>query len=431
MHPFIAAVVVLCLAMVALPRPDLALVALLAIVPAAAIVDPDGATVPLLAATAIGVVLFRMTLTGFRPRVHLGLILLIAFAVMWSYLMPQVAQTPDRSWGDLACLLTGLGVLAASAVVHPSPRSVACCVAGTGACAAGYLLIGGEYVADRLTGLGLNSNYLGAMLALALVAAVGLARLDRSWAWLLPALACALALLETRSRGAFLMAAAGLACVLLVGRPMRQKVVITLTVLAVAMALPGTFDAVEDNLMGKRSSTELTANTEVRMEAALLALRVALDHPIRGIGYGGFPSYAHSPSALSIYINTHNDYLRLAAEAGVVTLALFLALLWLGLCRRHAPDRVVLQSLCAAYAVGLLFANTLGNVVVTAPFWVSLGCLLAQARRPHPGGASRGRPSGSTHAFPAPQEAARRASAYGPVGAGDRPSAETGAHADK
>lgn len=430
MPPFIAAVVVLCLAMVALPRPDLALMALLAIVPPAAIVDPEGAAAPLLPATAIGVVLFRMTLTGFRPRAHLALILLIAFAAMWSCLMPQVAQTPGRSWGDLACLLTGLGLLAASAVVHPSPRSVACCVASTGACVAGYVLIEGEYVADRLTGLGLNSNYLGAMLALALVAAVGLARLDRSWAWLLPTLVCALAILETRSRGAFLMSAAGLACVLLAGRPMRQKAVITLTVVAVAMALPGTFDTVEDNLMGKRSSTELTANTEVRKEAALLALRVALDYPIRGIGYGGFSDYAHSPSALSIYINTHNDYLRLAAEAGVVTLAMFLALLWLGLCRRHAPDRAVLQSLCAAYAVGLLFANTLENIVVTAPFWVSLGCLLAHARRRHPAIPSHRRSSPSTHAFPAPLEAARRSS-HSPVSTGDRPSAETGAHANK
>jgi hypothetical protein len=35
-----------------------------------------------------------------------------------------------------------------------------------------------------------------------------------------------------------------------------------------------------------------------------------------------------------------------------------------------------------AYAVGLLFANTLTNLTVTAPFWVALGCLIAARRRP-------------------------------------------------
>jgi hypothetical protein len=31
----------------------------------------------------------------------------------------------------------------------------------------------------------------------------------------------------------------------------------------------------------------------------------------------------------------------------------------------------------AAYAVGLLFANELANLVVSMPFWLALGCLLA------------------------------------------------------
>ncbi|MEU9009420.1 O-antigen ligase family protein [Streptomyces sp. NPDC048479] len=379
----VAAGVVLCLALVVVPRPDLVLLALLGIVTLVAVVDPDGGALPVLVAAGVGLVLFRAVLTGFRQRVHLALIVALAFVVTASFLLPQVTLLTDRSWSELASLLLGLGLLAASAAAPPGPRPVACLVTGSGACAAGYLLVRGEYADDRLTGLGLNPNYLGAALALALVAAVGLARLDRSWVWLLPALPCAVAILQTRSRGAFLMVAAGLACILLVGRPLRHKVLISLTILAAALALPGSLDAVGENLTGNRTSTELTANTEVRKQAALLAVRVALDHPFRGIGYGGFAGYAQSSSGLGININTHNDYLRLAAEAGLGTLALLVALLWLGLGRRYAEDRAILQSLGVAYSVGLLFANTLGSLVVTAPFWVSLGCLLAsrQGRR--------------------------------------------------
>lgn len=417
-----AASVVVCLALLAVPRPDLALLMLLGIVPVAAVVDSSGVALTVLVAAGVGLVLFRVTLSGFHLRVHLALIVLTAFAVTWSFLLPQVTLLVDRPWSGLASLLMGLGLLAASAVAPPGPRPVAYLVAGSGAGVAGYLLARGEYVDDRLTGLGLNPNYLGAMLALALVAAVGLARLNRSWVWLLPALPCAVAILETRSRGAFLMVAAGLACVLLVRRPLRHKVVIALTILAVAMALPGTLDAVDGNLTGNRTSTELTANTEVRKQAALVAVRAALDHPVRGIGYGVFPGYAQSPSVFGIYINTHNDYLRLAAEAGVGTLALFVALLWLGLGRRYSADQAILQSLGVAYSVGLLFANTLGNLLVTAPFWVSLGCLLAHS--------TRRQPTPSFLPSPALGKAECPTARPGSVKAGVSPSAGTGINLD-
>ncbi|GAA2629351.1 O-antigen ligase family protein [Streptomyces vastus] len=378
--PTLAVGVVVCLAMLVMPRPELALSMLLVIAPVAAVVDSDGPALPVLVTVGVVIVLFRVALRGFQPRAHLALILLTAIAVTASFLLPQLMLQADRSWSGLASFLLGLGLLAASAIAPPGSRTVAYLIAGSGAGVAGYLLMRGEYVNDRLTGLGLNPNYLGAVLALALVAAVGLARFNRSWVWLLAALPCAGAILQTLSRGALLMAAAGLACVLLVGRPLWQKVVIALTIIGVLMVLPGSLDAVEGDLTGNRTSSELTANSEVRKQAAMLAIRVALDYPLRGIGYGAFPGYAHSPSALGVYINTHNDYLRLAAEAGIGALALFMALLWLGLGRRYAGDQLILHSLGVAYSVGLLFANTLENLTVTVPFWICLGCLLAHSR---------------------------------------------------
>lgn len=381
--PAAAATGALCFSLVLWPRPDTALLLLLGAVPVAALVDPGGTTLPAMAMAAVALLLFRLVPTA-RVRIELALVMCLSVAITVSYFLPLSPLQVERPWKAWALVLTGLGLLAATVLAPPEPRRVVRIVAGSGTGVAGYLLVRAEYADHRLTGLGLNPNYVGAVLALSLVAAVGLARLDRSRAWLLPALVCAAALLQTRSRGAFLMAAAGLVCALLAGRPLRHKALITVTALVPALLLPGSLDALEGSLTGSRSATELTANAEVRKRAALLAVRVAFDHPFRGIGYAMFPEYARTSSSLGIYINTHNDYLRLAAESGFVALVLLLALLWLGLARRCTADLAVLQALCLAYAVGLLFANTLTDVLVSAPFWTSLGCLLARSRRDGP-----------------------------------------------
>jgi O-antigen ligase len=374
-----AAAVAICVGLVVWPRPDLALVMLLALVPAAAAAGHRGTTLPTMVLGAAVLLLLRVAVDGPRLRLDLLLILLTAAAVTVSWLMPEESFHVEQAWKACGLLLVGLVLLAVSALRPPDPRRIAQVVAVSGGLLAAYLLIRGEYAADRLTGLGLNPNYVGAALALPLVAAAGLARFSRSWLWLMPAVVCACALLETRSRGAFVMAAAGLTCVLLAARPLRYKVLIAVAVLTFTAMLPGTLGSMEGNLTGSRTATELTANSEVRMQAALLAVRVALDHPLRGIGYAMFPEYARSSSALGIYINTHNDYLRLAAESGLVTLVLLLALLWLGLARRYTAHHVVLQALGVAYATGLLFANALTDLVISTPFWISLGCLLARS----------------------------------------------------
>ncbi|WP_225837914.1 O-antigen ligase [Streptomyces sp. NK08204] len=374
-----AAAVAIAFAVIVWPRPDVALLMLLGLVPVIAVVHSGGSPLYVTVVGGVGLLLVRLTLNGLRARLELLLILLMACAVTLSCLLPPESLRIEHQWKGCALMLAGLGMLAASMLAPPDPRRIAQLVGGAGAGVAGYLLARGEYASGRLTGLGLNPNYVGAVLALALVATIGLARFHRTWVWLGPAVVCTSALVETRSRGAFLMAAVGLAGVLLAGRPVRYKVLIALALIVATQALPEALDSVQGDLTGSRTSTELTANTEVRKQAAALALRVALDHPLRGIGYGLFPEYARTSSTLGIYIDTHNDYLRLAAETGSVTLALLVALLWLGLVRRYAADHSILQSLCAAFAVGLLFANALTSFVVSTPFWISLGCLMGHA----------------------------------------------------
>ncbi|WP_338676834.1 O-antigen ligase family protein [Streptomyces sp. SCSIO 30461] len=390
-----AAVVATCFGLVVWSRPDLSLVLLLGLVPVTAVLDPAGTATAALVAGGVAILLLRILLRGLRLRcdlLALALVVLLALAAAASHLLPPLPTIAEGDGAGCAALVMGLALVAVSAMAPADPRRIAQVVALSGAAVAGHLLVQGEQATDRLIGLGLNPNYLGAMLALPLVATAGLARLQRSWLWLLPALVLATAITETRSRGAFLMVAAGVTCVLLAGRPLRRKVLIAAAAFAAALLLPGTLDAVGDMLTGNRQSAELSANNDVRGRAAWVAARMALDHPLRGIGYGAFPDFARMSPELGIYINTHNDYLRLAAESGVSALVLFAALLWLALARRHSPEQAVLQSMGVAAAVGLLFANALASLLVSVPFWVLLGCLLAQSRRRQPAVAPPSRP---------------------------------------
>jgi O-Antigen ligase len=309
--------------------------------------------------------------------------------VLVSYAFPVVSLPGAESrLFNLVGLVIGLGLLAVAVAVPPSGRHVAAVTAVAGAAAAGYALVVGGDLHGRLQGLHLNPNYLGALVAVPLVAAVGLATATRRPVWLLAALPCLTALFATRSRGAMIAAAAGL-FVLYARRGWRRQPLLVVAAVVAGLAVLSGFVDVAAVPLG-RSTAELEYNNAVRAGTARFALEVALSHPLRGIGYSMYPSLAASSHGIGLYINTHNDYLRLAAESGGAALALFLVLLWLGIRGgQRSPDAPVLRAIVVAYAVGLLFANTLANLTVTAPFWVALGCLIAGYRQRGEGSSRR------------------------------------------
>jgi O-antigen ligase len=239
----------------------------------------------------------------------------------------------------------------------------------------------GDHVDGRLEGFAQNPNFLGALLVLPFVAAVGLAGRRRS-AWLVPATVCLAAMVATQSRGAFVSAAAGVAVALLQGRRRGIQAAIMAAAIALGTVFPGAIDAVEHLAVGDRPAAELTQNSSIREHVAWFAAKVAVAHPLRGIGYGVFPSYAENSPGLGIYIATHNDYLRLAAETGIPAFLVFLMLIWLGMKGPASGEAAVQRAVVAAYAVGMLFANQLANLVVSTPFWLALGCLLAAPASP-------------------------------------------------
>jgi O-antigen ligase len=264
----------------------------------------------------------------------------------------------------------GLGLLALAVSAPPPPAQLAVAVTVSGALAAGYVLYAGSSEDGRLTGLGLNPNYLGAALVVPLVTAAGMAWSRRRVSWLLPAAPCLAALLATQSRGAILAVAAGaLLVALTMAQPRHRAWILALCAGGAAVMLLGG--------LGWAQELALDRNNSIRADIAWFALRVISENPLRGIGYGMFPPYA--ARQVGTYINTHNDYLRLAVEGGPVMLALFVLLLWLGLRHRQAGDLVVVRAAVLAYAVSLVFANTLANLPVTAAFWVALGCLIGRS----------------------------------------------------
>lgn len=337
------------------------------------------------ALSAIGVVVLvvgvQIVAGTRRPRrVHL-LIALLAMLLLVGFLFP--ADGPGAETDrlvDLMCVLAGLGLTAAAAASPPPASAVARVTAVAGGCTALVLLPLGERPGGRLAGLGLNPNFLGAFLALGLVAAAGLVVRHRRPVWLLPAAACLAGMAATQSRGAFAAAAAGVVVVTIEGRRRALQALAVTAVVTVCALFPATIDAAERVAVGHRQAAELSHDTSVRENVARFAVRVATGHPIRGIGYGTFPSYADA--RFGVRIATHNDYLRLAAETGIPALVVFLVLLWLALRRPAAGDLAVPRAVVAAYAAGLLFANELSNLIVSTPFWLSLGCLLAARPRP-------------------------------------------------
>jgi O-antigen ligase len=311
------------------------------------------------------------------PHAVIGILVLVLLA---AFLLPavHVPAPPDRT-ADLIGLLAGLALLAAVVASPPPPGTVARVTAAAGGVAAALVLTIGDRPDGRLDGLGLNPNFLGALLVLPLVAAAGLAWRHRRPAWLLPAGVCLAAVAATQSRGAFLAAAVGVSVVLLQGRRRGLWFLVIAGVTTVGLVFPRAIDAAERLVVGGRQAAELSQDSAIRERVAWFAARVAAGHPLRGIGYGLFAPYAERPSGLGLSIATHNDLLRLAAEAGLPALGAFLLLLWLGLRRPVSGDLAITRAIAVAYAAGLLFANELASLLVSMAFWLSLGCLLAAA----------------------------------------------------
>jgi len=228
-----------------------------------------------------------------------------------------------------------------------------------------------EAYAGRHGGLGLNPNYVGLMISVGIVLAVGLAlRHERKIAYLCaPGLLLGMAF--SQSRGAVLAVAVGLVILLLTQSGLLQRSRARLITVASLVAAAGTF-ALFSVL---RAGTWAEQSNEQRWGAISLAIELSFSHPLVGVGWQGFPQYSASDPTLQRLMNTHNDYLRVSAEGGLIAIVLFLIFLALAFRRPTTLIRRMLLGVCATWMTGLLFMNALGTPAVSLVPLLLLGIL--------------------------------------------------------
>lgn len=104
----------------------------------------------------------------------------------------------------------------------------------------------------------------------------------------------------------------------------------------------------------------------VRLEFYRNSLAIVRDHPVAGVGTGGFVKAYEDKvrgTGMPAILNPHNEYLLIAAQLGAIGLALFLHLLWRQwrlAPRLAAPlETHLARGLVIAFALGCLFNSFL------------------------------------------------------------------------
>ncbi len=327
--------------------------------------------VTLIAALLLAALRNRLTIP-FRP-----LLAVVALA-FWATLSvitasPSVLRLPGTGVGPLVLFCALLLLAPYARTVHLTPQNVLQLTAMLGGVFIAFGLSAATFEGTRATALGLNPNGFGHAAAVTLLAAAPFWR--RPWAWATIAV-CGYALVLTASRGAILVVLAGIAIHALAGKRRSTRVAIVGIVLALVVAVPGPLTRAEDLSGTDRPIEDASESRDTRFAIARLAISAMADHPIDGLGFRRFPEYAYFSGNFGRPINTHNEYLRIGAETGVVGLLLFLGVLLPAI--RHTPsdrEERYLKGMLTGAMVSMALANGLTIIFIAAPLWLAVGVL--------------------------------------------------------
>ncbi len=142
------------------------------------------------------------------------------------------------------------------------------------------------------------------------------------------------------------------------------------------------FSAVVRDFKAWQSGNASHTSTGQRLDFAIHSLAIVREHPLAGVGTGGFAAaYAQQTkdSGLLPTVNPHNEYLNLAVQLGIAGL---LAAVWLfAMVWRHARalptalERDLARGLAVTFAIGCLFNSMLMDHVEGLFFAWSAGVL--------------------------------------------------------
>lgn len=327
-------------------------------------------------------------------------LLIAAFIVIF---LISGALSPYRSMAissvGLAALTIYLAFGLTSRILRRDPQSlVALCwawVLGGGVTALGAIAFHVRTAAPASTPT-LGQNAVGTTMLMTVVIALGLALHTRTGSRYLAAaisILASAALLFTYTRGAWLGLAASL--ILLIGfggrRAARAGLLAALTVVVLGAAA----GSVERSALVTRArSIIVPALHQSRIYLLRSAVAIFADHPVVGTGMNTFPlvypqyRLAGDVNPPDARPNAHNIVLNMAAEGGVLGLAIFTALLaetfrlswrW----QARAPDgtarglRIALLAALAGMLVHQLFDGTLLSVHLGAGMWMLMAILVS------------------------------------------------------
>jgi putative inorganic carbon (HCO3(-)) transporter len=251
------------------------------------------------------------------------------------------------------------------------------------------LFAGGAITSERAAAVVADPNYFACLLALGLLPALALMIADvRRHVWLVVPVAAGLAgLFLSLSRGGILGFAAGL-LVMLAWRRAR-RVAFALIGVLVVLTVAGANPLVGSEYVGaveERLSTISDPTRESRRpEIWAVAVDTAVQHPFTGVGANQFEYVAARRPLVergSPLENTHNTYLSIAAEVGLIALAAFLAFLG-QLASRAARAARSHDPLGRALALGVMAAlvafgvQALTSTQIRVPLLVGAAMLLA------------------------------------------------------
>jgi O-antigen ligase len=316
-----------------------------------------------------------------------GLSMLIALGLCWAAASILWSPEPGTTFRELVRLYLYVGVAAAIARRF-DPRSLCCVLAialgGSVLVAFGYEVITGGFQpwhSDyRLTG-SMHSNILAAQAAVVAVIAYAFAvrRDPRATMWWTVFFIATGIVYLTKARTALVSVAAGAAAVHIVGRPVRNWMLLATTaasllaVVLLAATMFSAFDGREAQLITSLGRTDDTAALTGRVPLWNFVGEQLSGHELQGYGWGAFwlverTLTAHD--ALGWYPrHSHNAYLQIVVNLGIIGLVIAVAVGIWALVR--ATRQVVLTSrpefsALAAVLVGM-FVNGIAESAFAMP----------------------------------------------------------------
>jgi O-antigen ligase len=249
---------------------------------------------------------------------------------------------------------------------------------------------------QRAQGTFNDPNHFGFFVALCTLALLGLLIVSRLRRLGLTTALCAIALLGavmllvgSYSRSSWLLAVVAVVIwAATAGRSVLRAVLNRRMVIAgvalLLVALPFAVPVISNRINPSERGNAMSNNVHER--TMKLAIRLAEDHPVQGVGLGAYGSYANEPPLVS---SSHSTLLTTAAELGLPGLLLLVSIMVAttvagmrsALREEDAGRRAVVAALVAAYA-GMAVANIAYEVWMDDFQWVLFGILMAVTSQP-------------------------------------------------